>query len=153
MATPRSNSTEAEWQPAVTIPVAIAALSVFILTALATVYLLPGAVPALTQSMVGDQPKAFWYLSRTSAFVAFVQLWLSMVTGLLISNQLALVWHGGPTMFDLHRYTSLLSLGFVLFHALILLGDQYIKYTLVQIAMPFTGNFKPLWVGVGQCTF
>ncbi len=132
----------------------MATLLVFMLTALGAVWVLPTILPSLTQSLSGEQPKAYWYLSRASAFAAFILLWLSMVTGLLISNKLARAWPGGQTAFDLHQYTSLLSLAFVLFHAFILLGDRYIKYTVLQIVVPFDSvNYKQVWVGIGQVTF
>jgi predicted ferric reductase len=74
--------------------------------------------------------------------------------GLLITNKMARVWPGGPTALDLHQHTSLLGLGFGLFHGLILLGDHYIGYTLVQVLVPFASTtYKTLAVGLGQVAF
>ncbi len=129
----------------------IAMLIVFAASALGAAWAMPALLPGLTESLLGDKPKAYWYLSRASAFVAFGLLWVSMASGLLISNRLARVWPGGPTAFDVHQYSSLLSLAFTLFHALILLGDRYINYTLPQILLPFNSTgYEPLWVGIGQ---
>ncbi|MFN8441698.1 MAG: hypothetical protein U0175_13045 [Caldilineaceae bacterium] len=112
---------------------------------------LPSAFPQLGQSLLGDKPKAFWFLSRSSAFAAFGLLWLSMVFGLLITNKLARMWPGGPTAFDMHQYVSLLGLGFIVFHALILLGDQYINYSVTQLLVPFAStNYRQLSVAWGQ---
>lgn len=112
---------------------------------------LPSAFPQLQLSLLGDKPKAFWFLSRSSAFAAFGLLWLSMVFGLLITNKLARMWPGGPTAFDMHQYVSLLGLGFMLFHALILLGDQFIHYSLFQLLVPFASdNYQLLPVAWGQ---
>lgn len=102
-------------------------------------------------SLSGVEPKAFWYLARSTAFVAFSLLWLSMALGLSIKNRLARLWPGGPTAVDLHEYTSLLGLAFGCFHGLILTGDQYTGYTLAQVLVPFgSTNYRPLWVGLGQ---
>jgi predicted ferric reductase len=77
-----------------------------------------------------------------------------MVLGLLITNRTAKLWPGGPLAFDLHQYTSLLGLVFALFHGLILLGDRYIDYTLVQLLVLFaSAGYKPLAVGIGQLAF
>lgn len=118
---------------------------------LAALILFPLWSPGLVNSLVGGQAKGYWYLARGSAFAAFGLLWLSMSIGLAITNKMARLWPGGPTAFALHEFTSLLGLAFALFHALILLGDHYIGYSLSQVLMPFASvNFKPFWVGVGQ---
>ena len=108
-----------------------------------------GGLAALGAALAGQH--SAWYLSRAAAFVAYILLWLSMVSGLAITNRLARIWPGGPTAADLHEHTSLLGLVFALLHGLVLLGDQYIGYTLPQILIPFAGaSYMPLWVGFGQ---
>jgi predicted ferric reductase len=122
--------------------------------ALAAVFVVPQWLPGLAGSLFGDAPKAYWYLSRASALVAYGLLWLSMLLGLSITNKLARLWPGGPVAFDLHEYASWLGLAFALFHALILMGDHYINYSLVQVFMPFASTgYKPVWVGLGQLGF
>lgn len=112
---------------------------------------LPAWLPGLSESLLGPEPKGYWFLSRASAMVAYGLLWLSMALGLALTNKLARVWPGGPTAFDLHQHTSLLGLAFALFHALILVGDRYIDYTLAQVLVPFAGaGYRPLSVGLGQ---
>lgn len=112
---------------------------------------LPSWLPALGASVAGPEPKAFWYLSRSSAFVAYGLLWASMVFGLLMTSKLAPIWPGGPITYELHQHTGLLGLGFAFFHGLILLGDHYMGFTVVQILLPFTtASYRPVWVGLGQ---
>lgn len=119
--------------------------------ALAAVAVLPGWLPALNSSINALDPKAFWYLSRASGFAAFGLLWLSMVFGLLITNRMAKLWPGGFTAFDLHQYASLLGLAVTVFHALVLIGDHYINYNLLQLLIPFgSTNYRQFWVGLGQ---
>jgi predicted ferric reductase len=115
---------------------------------------LPSWLPGLANSLYGSEPKVFWYLSRSSALVAYGILWFSMAFGLMVTNKMARVWPGGPMAVDLHQYTSLLGLVFALFHALILIGDKYIAFTLSQVFVPFASlNYKPNWVGIGQLGF
>jgi predicted ferric reductase len=122
--------------------------------ALVAVVVLPVWLPVLSGSLLGPEPKAYWYLARISGLVSYTLLWLSMVFGLLMTGKLARAWPGGPAAFDLHQHTSLLGLALVLFHALILLGDRYIQATLVQVLVPFAyTGFAPLWVGLGQLAF
>ena len=152
-------SANANHDPEMVTPVAslrallIGLLAIVAGTLLAAV-VVPRWVPGLSASILSDSPKIYWYLSRGSAFVAFILLWLSMVFGLMITNRVARIWPGGPIAFDLHQYFSLLGLGFGLFHALILTGDRYIKAGLVQVILPFAyQNYKPIWVGIGQLAF
>jgi len=141
-------------QPSVPLGMVLVLLALVAVGTFAVSVALPAWLPQLSQSLLGDAPKAYWYLSRASAFAAYGLLWLSMMFGLLITNKLARMWPGGPTAFDLHQYTSLLGLGFIVFHVLILLGDHYINYTLTQLLIPFgSENFQTLWVGVGQIGF
>jgi predicted ferric reductase len=122
--------------------------------AFAAAIVLPNWLPGLSQSLLGTEPKAYWYLSRASAMVAYALLWLSMALGLIITNKLARIWPGGPSAFDLHQFASLIGLAFALFHALILMGDKYINYNLAQVLVPFNSTgYKPVWVGVGQIGF
>ncbi|MFN8479371.1 MAG: ferric reductase-like transmembrane domain-containing protein [Kouleothrix sp.] len=119
--------------------------------AIVTAIVRPDWLSALITSIAGPDHKMYWYASRSSSFVALVLLWLSMVLGLAITNKLAQAWPGGPTLNDLHEYTSLLGLGFSAVHALLLLGAQHTTFTLTQVLVPFTStNYQPFWVGIGQ---
>jgi predicted ferric reductase len=122
--------------------------------AVAAILVLPNWLPGMTQSLDPTGPKVFWYLSRGSAFTAYVLLWLSMILGAGITNKLAALWPGLPPTIDLHQYTSILGLAFGIFHGLILLGDHYINFKVFQVLLPFsTTQFKPVAVGVGQLGF
>ncbi|RME84279.1 MAG: hypothetical protein D6775_05910 [Caldilineae bacterium] len=112
-------------------------------------WLLPSWLPTLISDITSQQ--AAWHLARSSGVAAYLLIWLSTALGLSITNRMARVWPGGPTAFDLHQFTGLLSLAAAVFHALILLGDDYIGYTLSQIAVPFAAvGYRPLSTGWGQ---
>jgi len=119
--------------------------------ALLAAVVLPAWMPSLVSSLLGAEPKAYWYLSRASALVAYGLVFASTALGLMVTNRMAKVWPGGPAAADVHEFASLLGLAVGLFHALILLGDKYSAYTLSQILIPFGGNaYRSLWVAVGQ---
>ena len=129
-------------------------LVAMVLGTLVAALLLPSWMPNLAGSLLGSDPKAFWYLSRGSAFVALSLLWLSMALGLTITNKMARIWPGAPAAFAIHEYVSLLGLAFSIFHGLILLGDHYINFDLAQVVVPFSAHsYKPLLVGFGQLGF
>jgi predicted ferric reductase len=121
---------------------------------LLAVLLLPAWLPNLAFSLGGDAPKAYWYLSRATAFAALSLLWLSMALGMGITNKMARTWPGAAAAFAIHEYVSLAGLAFAVFHALVILGDHYINFTLLQLLVPFTTvDYRPLWVGLGQVGF
>jgi predicted ferric reductase len=129
-------------------------LFVAVAGAFLAIIVLPGFLPGILSSAVGSKPKAFWYLSRSSAFVAYLLLWLSMAFGLVITNRMAQLWPGGPAAFELHQHVSLLAIAFSLFHGLILLGDRFINASLVGVLLPFgLESYRPAWVGFGQLGF
>lgn len=112
---------------------------------------LPTWLPGLSNSLLGAEPRVYWHLARSSAVVAYLLLWLSMLFGLLMTSRMARLWPGGPQAFDLHQHTSLLGLAFAIFHALILLGDRYVVASFEQILIPFAyQDYAPFWVGLGQ---
>jgi len=129
----------------------VLAIIVGVLTA---ILVLPTWLPNMADSLGGQSPKIYWYLSRATAFVSLTILWVSMALGLGLSNKMARLWPGAPAAFAIHEYVSLLGTAFALFHALILLGDHYINFTVAQIFLPFaTTSYRPLWVGIGQIGF
>jgi predicted ferric reductase len=121
---------------------------------LASSLMLPIWLPGLAASILGPNPKVFWYLSRSTAIVAFIFLWLSMVWGLLVTGRLAQLWPSMAYANDLHQFTTLLGLDLGLFHGLLLLGDHYMNFSIMQVVVPFaTESYRPIWVGMGQITF
>lgn len=148
---PPAAPVENEYESSVNIQFLLMVLIAMILGLLAATLLLPTWLPNLSASLAGTDPKVFWYLSRATAFVSLTILWLSMALGLGLTNKMARLWPGAPASFAIHEYVSLLGLAFAVFHALILLGDHYINFTIVQILIPFsTQSYRPIWTGIGQ---
>lgn len=138
-----------ELPPAIPLPTLLVVLLAVVVGTIAATLVLPIWLPGMRASLQGEAPRAYWYLARSSGFVAYVLLWLAMVFGLLITNKFAQLWPGGLVAFDLHQYTSLLGLAFALFHALILLGTTH--YTPLTLLVPFASvNHAAVWVGLGQ---
>jgi predicted ferric reductase len=150
----RSNDPNLDTIPAMGFFTLMALLFASVAGAFSAVLLLPAAIPGLTGSLLGPEPKVYWYLARSSAWVAYLLLWLSMIFGLLITGKISRVWPGGPAAVDVHQFVSLLGIAFALFHGLILTGDRYIGFSVVQVLVPFSNPlYRPFWVGIGQIGF
>ncbi len=141
-------------EPVVPLPMALLVLAITAVLTFGTLFLLGQWLPGIDASLFGPKPTVFWDLARSSAFASYLLIWLSVVFGLLITNRIGRSWFSVQTMVDLHQFSSLLGLAFGLFHGLILLGDQYIGFTPLQLIIPFaSSNYQPIWVGLGQLAF
>ena len=154
MPTPNTPQQPEEFESSVNIQTFVVFFLAMIIGLLLAVLVLPNWLPNLAFSLGGSDPKAYWYLSRATAFASLTLLWISMALGMSITNKVSRWWPGVPASFAIHEYVSLLGLAFAAFHALVLLGDHYINFTVVQLLMPFsTESYRPFWVGVGQVGF
>ena len=93
--------------------------------------------------------KAAWYLTRASGLVAYLLLSLSTIWGLLLSGKMVKKRIPPATALTLHNYLSWTSIGFTIFHAAVLLFDNYYRYTIATLLIPFIGPYLPIWVGLG----
>jgi predicted ferric reductase len=153
-ANPRARSAPDPLTPTLAFGGALLLLGGAALGAVLAAVVAPQWLPALVASLLGPSPQAYWYLARAAGFVGYLLIWLSVVLGLLITGKLSRLWPGGPTTVDLHQFSGLLGLAFAVFHGGILLGDQYIGFTLAQLLVPFAGtSYRPLAVGLGQVAF
>jgi sulfoxide reductase heme-binding subunit YedZ len=94
-----------------------------------------------------------WYITRSASWVAYLLLWFSMVWGLVIPTKLFERFLSPTFVVDFHEYISLLAIGFIILHIGVLLIDQYLPFTFVQIFVPFISPYRPLWVGLGVIGF
>ena len=97
--------------------------------------------------------QAMWHLTRAAGMVAYLLLWLSTVWGLAIPSKLFGEVLSGEFTFDFHQFISLLSLGFLGLHIVVLTADRYLPFTVAQLLVPFLSPYRPLWVGIGVIAF
>lgn len=96
-----------------------------------------------------DTVEGTWYLIRAAGLVAYLLLWLSTVWGLAVASKIFDRVMPRAFTFDAHEWLSLLAIGFTALHVGALLFDTYLPFSVVQILIPFTSSFNPLWVGIG----
>ncbi len=100
-------------------------------------------------SEMAARAPGFWFVSRAAAIVAFLALWMSTAWGISISSKGIGGLISGPVAYTVHSITSWLALGFALVHALSLLGDQVVTFTLSALAVPFASAYQPFLTGLG----
>ena len=93
--------------------------------------------------------KVAWHLTRSMATVAYVSLTGAAVWGLLLSTKLVKSTVPAPLSLALHSALSWLGVALGGLHALLLLLDRYYTYSIGNLLIPFTGPYRPGWVGLG----
>lgn len=100
-----------------------------------------------------DTVQAWWYVTRAAGLTSYILLWLSMVWGMAISTKILSPTIEGTYSYDFHEFLSLLGLGFVLLHVVVLAVDRFLPFTGWQMLIPFIDTYRPLWVGLGIIGF
>ncbi len=107
------------------------------------------ALADLSHSLPLTSSKAYWFISRSSGVLAYTLLTLGVMWGLVQSGAILRPTIPPPLALGLHSLLNWTSLAMAALHALILLGDNYIKLTLADVVIPFTSPYRPLLVGLG----
>jgi methionine sulfoxide reductase heme-binding subunit len=96
--------------------------------------------------------EALWYLARGSGVVSLVLLTVVVVLGIVTragGSLGALTGRSRLVVVRLHRSSSLLAVGFLCIHIVTLMFDPYAQLALVDLVVPFTSSYRPLFVGLG----
>ena len=93
--------------------------------------------------------RVYWYMARSAGIVAYLLLWGSVAWGLMVSNKILDGIVKPPVVYELHKSLSILALVTGMFHGLILLGDSYMQFSVLDILIPFRSSYQPIWVGLG----
>jgi len=111
------------------------------------------ALPPLLDSFREVSGEDFWHLSRITGWEAYFFLWASLLLGLAMTGRLApKSWRG--LIFSLHEFTGLLGMSLALAHALLLLGDPLLAYSVRKVFVPLIGQeYHPLPLALGQMAF
>lgn len=107
----------------------------------------------LSWLFAADSVQLWWYVTRAAGIIAYLLLWFSMVLGLAVTSKYLDQLLDRMFTYDFHEFISLLSIGFVLLHIVVLSLDRYLPYTAAQMLIPFLSPYRPLWVGIGVIAF
>jgi predicted ferric reductase len=98
-------------------------------------------------------PSAYWYLTRSTGTVALLLLTLSLVLGVVDVRRWSSESWPRFVVDSLHRNASLLALVFLLLHIFTAVLDSFAPISLVNAVIPFTGSYRPFWLGLGALSF
>jgi len=90
-----------------------------------------------------------WYTGRGSGTVALVLLTVVMVLGIVGRSGRPLPSLPRFAVADVHRNASLIALGLVLLHVIVLFLDPIAQLRLYDLIIPFDYVYRPFWAGLG----
>lgn len=94
-----------------------------------------------------------WFFGRGTGLVSLVLL--SLVVALGIGARSGRPAFGLPRFAVnlLHRNAALLAVVFLAGHVLSLFFDPYAQLRLADLVLPFAGDYRPFWLGLGTLAF
>lgn len=100
-----------------------------------------------------NEPHIWWYVTRSSAIIAWVLLTVSVVWGILLSTRVMRKIDNPAWLKDLHRYLGGAAIGMVVLHMVTLMLDGWLQFTPAEVLIPFATDFRPLPVALGIIAF
>ncbi len=91
----------------------------------------------------------FWITSRAAGIVALLVASASVSIGLLMSTKVASRRLRGPDLRVTHEVLSLATMVAIAVHGLSLIGDQYLRPSLLDVTVPFVSSYKTIWTSLG----
>ncbi|MGO9792476.1 MAG: ferric reductase-like transmembrane domain-containing protein [Solirubrobacteraceae bacterium] len=107
----------------------------------------------LAAAAVSSSPRVLWYLTRGTGVVTLILLTLTVALG--VANRQRLQTSGMPRFVidAVHRNAALLAVAFLSVHIATTLLDSYVNIDLINVILPFSASYKPLWLGFGAIAF
>jgi sulfoxide reductase heme-binding subunit YedZ len=90
-----------------------------------------------------------WYLARGTGVTALILITMSIVLGITARARKPFLGLPRFAIAALHRNVSLLATVLLTLHVVTLMLDPYAQLKLVNVVVPFTSSFRPMWVGLG----
>jgi methionine sulfoxide reductase heme-binding subunit len=91
----------------------------------------------------------WWFVARSSGMVAWALITLALVWGVLLATRVLKPYDKPGWLLDLHRWLGALTVGFIAVHLVALVADNYVTFTLLDLAVPFGSDYQRFAVGLG----
>jgi sulfoxide reductase heme-binding subunit YedZ len=107
----------------------------------------------VSATLASAGPSIYWYLTRSTGAVALLLLTLAIVLGVAEVRRWSTPEWPRFIVDSLHRNVSLLAMVFLLLHILTSVLDSFAPISLLDAFVPFTGSYRPFWLGLGAISF
>jgi sulfoxide reductase heme-binding subunit YedZ len=92
---------------------------------------------------------AFWYATRASGIAAYVILSVVVCLGMSMGGKAQSKRWPRFSIEDIHRFGGLLVGTLITIHVLTIAVDSFLPFSIVNLVVPFTASYRPLWTGLG----
>lgn len=90
-----------------------------------------------------------WYVNRSAGIVAYLLLSASVTLGLVTSIRALDGIAPRGVIVDVHQFLSAAGLLLAAVHAGVPLLDDYVRFSWVELLIPFAARYKPILSGIG----
>ncbi len=87
--------------------------------------------------------QGWWYIARSSGFLCWATVTLSVIWGLALSTKLMGKAAGPAWLLDVHRLLGALSMIFLGIHMGALVADSYVYFGWAELFVPFASPWQP----------
>jgi methionine sulfoxide reductase heme-binding subunit len=92
---------------------------------------------------------AFWYATRASGIAAYVILTAVVCIGISMGGKAQSKSWPRFSIEDIHRFGGLLVGALITIHVATIAVDSFLPFSIVNLVVPFTAAYRPLWTGLG----
>jgi hypothetical protein len=92
---------------------------------------------------------ALWYLTRATGLVSLLLLTATVVLGIMGAQRWSSRRWPRFLTGGLHKNLSLLAVAFLAVHIVTAVTDSFVTIRWLNVFIPFTGTYRPLWLGLG----
>ncbi|MFD9395055.1 ferric reductase-like transmembrane domain-containing protein [Streptomyces sp. NPDC060000] len=90
-----------------------------------------------------------WYANRATGAVCLVLFTVVVLLGIAVRLKARVPGLPRFGTMSLHRTLSLSAMAFLALHITAAVVDGYVDITVVDVLVPFAGDYQPLWLGLG----
>jgi methionine sulfoxide reductase heme-binding subunit len=92
---------------------------------------------------------ALWYAARASGVAAYVVISIVVSLGLGLGGKPQNRRWPRFSLEDIHRFGGLLVGSLIGIHVLTIAADSFLPFSIVNLVVPFTAAYRPIWTGLG----
>ncbi len=105
------------------------------------------------RTTTSSNTKLSWYLIRSSGLLAYILLFLIIISGIGIKTSLSYKIMSPGNAWSTHKLFGISLSVSIAIHLISILFDEFLQFSIADILIPFYSDFKSIYVGMGIIGF